>query len=106
MAGANRVNTHFLEDLELAFECSSVDSGTQCTKIVVHADPFEIDVLSVEEKSFFIIELDRTNTKNRRVRIDDLSLLRNLDHRLVKIWRLRVPERGLIDPYRLFGRLP
>src|SRR5262245_748929 len=51
MAGADSIYTELTQDLQLTFQGTNVDCRAERTKVVMIANPVELNVLAIQEKS-------------------------------------------------------
>ena len=70
---AEGVNSHFLENLQLAFRSAGIECRSQCSEVVVVANTVELNALSIEEKPAVCFELDRSDAESSLVGVDDLT---------------------------------
>ncbi|MBA7592715.1 hypothetical protein ES708_34908 [subsurface metagenome] len=63
MRSADSVTSHFFKNLKLAFNSAGIYSRSQATQIVVITNPFDFNILIVQEESFIFIKSKVPNTK-------------------------------------------
>ena len=59
MRGADGVAAHVLHNFELAFHSPFVEGCTQASEVVVEANTFYLNRLSVQEEAFLNVEFER-----------------------------------------------
>ena len=91
MAGANSVDTHLFQDLDLTFQGSRIDCRTQRAQIVMITDTIDFYALTVKRKSCERIKLDRANPKDGVVAVQKLSVLLDCRYCRVEVRALQIP---------------
>ena len=108
MACPQSVHPHFLENLELALGGAKVESRSECSQILMVANPIEPHAFSIEKKSFVGNKFEAADSKRRLVAIYYLAIGFDGGGSGVNVRRLKPPEPGLCKHDRGFGeaRLP
>ena len=85
------IGSELFQYLQTPLICPVRDCSAETAGILMETHPFHLDVLAVEEESFFRIKLNRTNAKTSTVCIDRLSFSRYYSLQGINIGIVKIP---------------
>src|SRR5262249_49138663 len=91
VAGADGIDPHLFQDLDLPLQRPRIDRCAERPQIVVITDTFDPHELAVKKKTFLRGEFDRANPEDRFVAVHRLAVLLNDGYCDVEIWLLQTP---------------
>src|SRR6266542_6368873 len=91
MAGADRIHTSGLHDLQLALRGAPVDGSAKSAEIMMQADTMQLAALAIQQKTSVLVECDGANPECSGVLVDDPILVQDLSDEGVQIRTIHVP---------------
>ena len=94
VTGAQSIESHLLEHLQLTLRSAGIESSTKGTQVVMIADSLELHPFAIEQETIVRSELDRADAEGCLIAVQDIAVLTHRSNCCIELRRLHAPEFG------------